>query len=166
MQGYSNWMKFHFRSSCFLLLLLAWSCVTRGVENNSKQKCSYQQNLITLVKNTSEYLHDYFGRPMNEDKMFKGTIQIFHLKMINETKFTNVPSTEEACCQWNSEGCHVYVWFRRFYFLLISPIDLKAFSFLLSKSYVKYLPQSFCISIPSEYHKKMITLTDNVSRKT
>ena len=161
-----NGIDFHFPRISFLLFLLACSSVTRGTEEDGKQKCTYKESVRTLIKNTSDYIHDYFGRPVNKDKIFQGstTINIFHFKVTNGTKYSNVPSTDVACCQWNSEGCYIYVWFSRYYYLLIPPINLNAYSILGLKS--DTLPQSVCVSLPSKYHKTVMTLTDNVSLKT
>ena len=155
----SNWMSFHFPGRCFLLYLLAWSSVTRGTEESNEQKCSYKESVRTLIRNTSDYLHDYLGRPVGKDKIFQGVINIFHFKVTNGTKYSNIPST---CCRWNSEGCYIYVWFRSYYYLLISPIY--AYNILVHKS--STLPQSICVDIPSKYHKTVMTLTDKVSLKT
>ena len=162
----SNGIGFHFPRITFLLFLLAWSGVTRGTEESSKQKCSYKESVMTLVRNTTDYLYDYFGRPVDQNDIFKRAINIFHFKVTNGTKYSDVPSTDIACCRWNSEGCYIYVWFKKFYYLLISPIDLYAYNIPVEKNYLKYLPQSVCASIPSQYHKTLIALTDNVSLKT
>ena len=53
-------MTFHFPGICFLLFLLACSSVTRGTEEDGKQKCTtYEESVTTLIRNTSDYLHDY-----------------------------------------------------------------------------------------------------------
>ena len=160
----SNGIDFHFPRISFLLFLLAYSSVTRGTEEDGEQKCTYEESVMTLIRNTTDYLHDYFGRPVNKDKIFQGAITIFHFKVANGTKYSNVPSTDVACCQWNSEGCYIYVWLQMYYYLLISPINLNAYSFLKQKS--NTLPQCVCMSLPSKYHKTVMTLTDNVSLKT
>ena len=155
-------MTFHFPGRCFLLFLLAFSSVTRGTEEYGEQKCTtYEESVRTLIRNTTDYLHDYFGRPVNKDEIFQGAINIFHFKVTNGTKYSNIPSTDAACCQWNSEGCYVYVWFKKFYYLLIFPINLNAYSILGQNK--DTLPQSVCMSLPSKYHETVMTLTDNVS---
>ena len=154
----SGWMSF--LNNCFLFFLLVWSSVITGAEGNSKQKC--RENLMTIFRNTSEYPHDYFGKPLNKDEMFKGSgaIKIFHFKVINKT----IQSTDKTCCQWNSEGCYIFVWFRKFYYLLISPIDLRAYGFLRQSYFLEETyPQSICVGIPSQNHETLITLTENVS---
>ena len=154
-----NWITFHFPGRCFLLFLLACSSVTGATEEYGELKCTYEESVMTLIRNTTDYIHDYFGRPVNKDEIFQGAINIFHFKVNNGTKNINVPSTDVACCQWNSEGCYIYIWFRKYYYLLISPIN--SYSFLGQNK--DTLPQSVCMSLPSKYHKTMMTLTDNVS---
>ena len=161
----SNWMSYQltFPSNWLLLfLLLALSSLTRGAEENSKQKCDHLEDLVKLFKNTSVNFHDYFGKPLSLPQVFDRApkCKIFHLQIVNTSKLNNKQTTREACCRWNSEGCYIYVWFKRFYYLLMSPMSFMA----IEEDPLTYLPASICISIPSVSHEEVQNIfSDNAS---
>ena len=151
-----NRMGYHlnFLISYFLLLILAG---LRGGEAREEKCVERERKLLTLLKNESGNFHDYFGKPVilegDLDPDSRNT-RIFHFQMIDKTNYiySSLEPTDKGkpfCCQWNSEGCYVYVWFKEFYYLLISPTAFIA----LNQHYSEDLPLSICISVPSVYRQ-------------
>ena len=65
--------------------------------------------------------------------------------MINATSQNNsVLDVEKSCCQWNTKDCDIFVWYRHYYYLALSPL---IFSFLYIDPL--YLPQSLCLIVPT-----------------
>ena len=144
---------------CFLLLTLL--SLPAGAQDNQNNCNVY---IMTFMRNINGTFHDYFGKPLNMDQIFddERNCKIFHFQITSHTKHSNLQPTDNgrACCQWNSEGCYIYVWFKTYYYLLISPIVFERFE----DHHSKYLDGiSICASVPSIYFQESNIFHSKVS---
>ena len=70
---------------------------------------------------------------------------MFHFKMINATSQNNtILDIEKPCCQWNTKDCHIFVWYRYYFYLVLPPLMFHIF-----KKESQFLPQSLCLTVPT-----------------
>ena len=144
-------------SSLWLIMILLQMGFTSGEVDKKKECVESFEELIQVFRNkNSDYgFYNFFGKPLPIDQLPRNLhdINVFYFRMINATNETTLESTNlrNTCCQWNSEECHAYVWYRNFYWILMSPL---IFHPLRNEH---YLPISFCVNVPTLCNQNILS---------